>query len=289
MTVLNKVMWPLDLLGSSLVLSEDTGGGFSVASTWAGVDGGTFSLDTSGRYTALLDAIQTQFSTDGANTYEWQPVDSDSFGRDDFRLKLVRTAGTANFRLNGTEQIMVQLGADAASDVLTASSGEIEFPNHYDGCWVLPKFYQYHDERERPRQDVKVVVTNGDDVYTASKNQKRNRYFHWLAVPGELVFKDAVDFSWRRGDLSADEVNASFEHFWDTVLKVGKEFIVIHDIPRGSESLDEGDYGYYACKLIDSSAIEDMWVLLDDRIGEFGEEIYDIMMTVREIAIVHPS
>jgi hypothetical protein len=277
----------MDLLNETLILAEDNGG-WATVDTWEGFDDGTFTRDTTGPFWSFLDDMETSFNAASTNTYQWQIVTSDPFGRDDYRLKLVRTAGSLPFRLSSSDTIMTRLGATNPTDVLTDSSGTITFPNHYDGCWILPNTYNYLDERERPRQDAKVVVTNNDTVHVARKNTRRDRYFQWEKVDADLVFKDAVDYSWRRTNVSANEVNASFEHFWEECLSQGRRFAVYHDIPPASVSLDDSAYGYYMMVLQDPEMINSVWAMLEDRLEEFGSEVYDIMFTARELSIVHP-
>lgn len=295
-----KFNWLVNLAAEGFELEENPGGGFvSVVDqafpntgTYGGSEAGGYYMDRTGTVgeSALL-YIEQQLNASASNTYQFQVVPGNGFGRDDFRLKLVATAGVLPFRLSaGTfgSNIMLLLGGDTTA-ALTDTSQEIVFPNHYYGSFMVPKEFQWNDEREKPRIDAVVKRTNSDQVYIATRNTRRDRKFRLLVAQGALVYKDRLEYAQWRDEIgiTANDQYVSLETFWEEAIRQGRRFRYYKNVD--TTSLDHGTTGYFECRVVDSEHIMDMTSMVEDRLTDMGKEAYDISFRARELSYLASS
>jgi len=279
---MHRIIFPVDYAFSSFVLREDTGGGMA--------DVVNAVVDNSGygdkRYwpaagivgVSIFDELEDTFNTASTNnTYQFQAVSSaqDTFGRRDFRVKLVRTAGSDDFEFGGSGAQL--LGATSSANV-AHTAGEVVMPDSYAGSFIVPEEMEW-DSRVYPSRFNKALLRNDKGVMITQRNVGNRIRLKYFKVPGALVFSDRAadvitDFRTEANINSTDDY-ATLEHFWEDCILNGYPFMFVrHGLESSIEYNDNSSQKFYI--VTDENVIADMENMLTDIVDSMGKDYYHI-------------
>jgi len=288
-----KILWPVVLSGA-FALAEDNGGGFAtvglsslgLSATRIWSDFGRDLTNASGEVSLFL-LLETFLNQSTNNQYAIRHVSGNGFGRNDWRIEIVRMSGSADFRISTSGTILQTLGADD-NTALTDSSGVIEFPNHYDGAFMLPWYWQWHDDRSLPGFTGTSVRTNNDEVYRLRRFDEDMRSFLLRVVHGAQFMADRrFDKALAAlGNVNWNDRYASFETFWEQCFEDTAKFRYVRNMD--ASALGDPRAGYSDLRIINDEYVSDPGSLLTPLHGQMGYEAYDISFTAKRLDTVDP-
>lgn len=293
-----RIIYPVDLTNEGWLLEDDSSGSFaSVSSADFGIG---FSSALFIQHPTLARAVfsyleDTWNAASSNNVYSIEPIPNDPFGRDDFRVRISRVAGSDSFRVSrkgSGDQFMLYMGADSATDTLTDSSGVITFPNSFIGQWLAGpyKHIHWHDERTYPKAVTSVARTNSDQVYITSRTKKNCREYKFLAVPGVLAAEDRANYESLANQFGVQwlkENYASFEAFWENAILLGNDWYYYTDV--APETFNAYGYRRITSRVVERSYIDDPRQMMTDRVQDFGTDYYDILLQALDIGQQDPD
>lgn len=292
---MQRILWPIDFSGVNFVLRENTGGGMADAynqqianSSYGNKYFWPYDLGTDGIFSALETALNAASTN---NTYEFQVVSTaqDTFGRRDFRVKLVRTAGSDDFEFGGAAARLI--GA-ATSGNVAQTAGEVVMADSYAGSFITPEEMEW-DRRVFPANFSKTVLRNDKKIITTRRNTADMLRLKYFKVPGAMVFSNRTtdpvitDFA-TEANLNSTEQYAALEHFWDTCVTQGLPFAFIRHaneanlVPGSVENPT-----YY--RVISEPHIEDFENFITDIVDSMGKDYYHIEFQAVSLGTVTPQ